>query len=123
MRSYRTSVVVLSLLAVTTVCLSLHRAHTRQKVHLGALAEIEDLKPLVGRVESRRESLTSEFEFVPDFESHRVSARTNADGSLTIIIKPRFGNYRLGYIYNPGGYTIDFSKPGARITNGWYELN
>lgn len=97
MLSCRTSVGVLALIAVTAICLSLHRAHTRQKVHLGELAEIEDLKPLIGRVESRRESLTSEFEFVPGFESHRVSARTNADGSLTIIIKPRFGNYRLGY--------------------------
>jgi hypothetical protein len=99
-----------------------HRMHTKRKVLLKEMGEIKNLEPLVRRVEARRESLTSEFTLLQGFGSYGVAARTNEDGSLTILIKPRFDNYRLGYLYNPSGFSVNDWEPRAPITNGWYEF-
>ena len=53
------------------------------------------------------------------------AAWSNAGGSITVCISPRDGNYRHGYIYNPGAIIhtnpLDITDTNlVMLTNEWY---
>ncbi len=82
---------------------------------------------LAQKVMAQKATLTSEPRDLPDIVPRQFSpsARTNADGSVTIMFAGGEGGPRHGYIYHSGGLLNKFpGDPDAylyHLTNGWYE--
>jgi hypothetical protein len=90
----------------------------------------EGIKPyerMVAIMATNKSMLSAKPQFLSRFGEMAVSARTNADGSLTIWFKPRDGDFRLGYLYDPrpnlAADPLDTKNAHfCRLTNGWYEF-
>lgn len=82
---------------------------------------------VVQKVMAQKASLTDQSGDLGDIMPRQLtaSARTNADGSVTILFPGGEGGPRHGYIYHSGALLT--SKPGEpdgyiyHLTNGWYE--
>ncbi len=82
---------------------------------------------LADKVMAQRATLTGEPRDLVDIVPRQfsASARTNADGSVTIIFRGGEGGPRHGYIYHSGALLTNHpGDPDAflyHLTNGWYE--